>query len=354
MTPVYWPLLQTYRFFLLTVAFLFALLFISIFIVPDAHPAQVSLAWDPNTEADLAGYKIYYGNYSENYQWTVDVGNQTTCTISNLLSGKKYYIAATAYDSFGNESDYSNEVLYSATTCTYTLAPARQSFTALGGPGAANLTAAAGCNWTAVSNAPWITITSNSSGSGNAATNYSVQPNTEITSRTGTLTIGGKNLTVTQAGAPKYTLTIRKVGAFYGTVTNNPPGTTFKVGTVVNLTATPNTNATFSGWSGAYTGTSPNCSVTMNKNNTVTATFAVKKYTITATAGAGGTITPKGSVIANYGTTKRFTIRPNTNYEISDVKVDGASRGKITTYTFTNVTTNHTIQASFIAGPTPK
>ena len=137
-------------------------------------------------------------------------------------------------------------------------------------------------------------------------------------------------------------------------MTNDPPGKTFKVGTVVTLTATPNANATFSGWSGAYTGTSPNCSVTMNKNNTVTATFVVKKYTIAATAGAGGTITPKGSVIANYGTTKKFTIRPNTNYEISDVKVDGVSQGAITTYTFSNVTTNHTIEASFTAGPTPK
>ena len=326
MSPVYWPLLQAYRIFLLTVAFLLALLFISIFIVPDAHPAQVTLAWDPNTEAELAGYKIYYGNYSDNYPWIIDVGTQTTCTISNLQSGRTYYIAATAYDTFGNQSDYSNEVVYRVATCRYTVSPFRQSFTASGGPGAGNLTAAAECNWTAISNAPWITITSNSSGSGNATINYSVQANTEITSRISTLTIAGKGFTVSQAGVPKYNLTTRKVGAFYGTVTNNPPGKTFKVGTVVTLTATPNASATFSGWSEACTGSSPNCSVTMNQNTTVTATFAIKKYTITATAGAGGTITPKGSIIANYGTTKRFTIRPNTNYEISDVKKDSFDR----------------------------
>jgi len=98
MTPVYWPLLNIYRFFLLILALIAALLFTSIFIVPNSHSAQVTLAWDPNTEADLSGYKIYYGNYSGNYQWNIDVGTQTTCTISNLQTGRTYYFTATAYD----------------------------------------------------------------------------------------------------------------------------------------------------------------------------------------------------------------------------------------------------------------
>jgi hypothetical protein len=77
------------------------------------------------------------------------------------------------------------------------------------------------------------------------------------------------------------------------------------------------------------------------------ATFTVKTYTIKATAGTGGSITPSGTVKVNYGANKTFAITPNSGYEILDVKVDGVSKGAITTYTFTNVTANHTISATF-------
>ena len=72
--------------------------------------AQIRLAWDPNTEPDVAGYQIYYGTSSRNYRYSVDVGNVTTFTIQGLTQGVTYYIALTAYDSADNESDFSNEV----------------------------------------------------------------------------------------------------------------------------------------------------------------------------------------------------------------------------------------------------
>ena len=75
-----------------------------------AGAAQVSLAWAASTGPDVAGYKMYYGNYSGNYQYTVNVGNSTSCTISGLNEGTTYYFAASAYDTQQNESDYSNEV----------------------------------------------------------------------------------------------------------------------------------------------------------------------------------------------------------------------------------------------------
>ena len=71
------------------------------------------------------------------------------------------------------------------------------------------------------------------------------------------------------------------------------------------------------------------------------------RHTITATAGAGGTISPSDEVKVANGESATFTITPNSGYVVDDVKVDGASKGAITTYTFTNVNENHTISATF-------
>ncbi len=74
--------------------------------------SQVTLTWDPNTETDLAGYKLHYGTSSGSYNQVVDAGNQTFGTVSNLISGQTYYISVTSYDSSGNESTNSSEVIY--------------------------------------------------------------------------------------------------------------------------------------------------------------------------------------------------------------------------------------------------
>ena len=64
-------------------------------------------------------------------------------------------------------------------------------------------------------------------------------------------------------------------------------------------------------------------------------------------AGANGSISPSGSVTVNHGSSRTFTISASANYHVQDVLVDGTSVGAVTSYTFTNVTQNHTIQASF-------
>ena len=71
--------------------------------------SSVTLAWNPSTGTNIAGYRIYYGATSRTYTNTVAVGNVTTATISNLVSGATYYFAATAYDTSNLESDFSNE-----------------------------------------------------------------------------------------------------------------------------------------------------------------------------------------------------------------------------------------------------
>ena len=72
-------------------------------------------------------------------------------------------------------------------------------------------------------------------------------------------------------------------------------------------------------------------------------------YTITASAGQGGSISPNGSVSVAKGADQKFTITPSEGYEIADVKVDGQSVGKVETYTIGDVNENHTIAASFKA-----
>ena len=92
--------------------FIFVLLYLAILHVfpQTVYSAQVSLEWDANKASDLAGYKIHYGISSRDYDTTVDIGNYSSCTISELQEGQTYYFAATAYDNSGNETGFSNEV----------------------------------------------------------------------------------------------------------------------------------------------------------------------------------------------------------------------------------------------------
>ncbi len=72
-----------------------------------------------------------------------------------------------------------------------------------------------------------------------------------------------------------------------------------------------------------------------------------RKYTITATAGEGGSITPAGEVSVKEGASQTFAIAAQEGYAIADVLVDGQSVGAVDSYTFENVTANHTIAALF-------
>jgi fibronectin type 3 domain-containing protein len=71
---------------------------------------EVTLAWDANTEADLAGYRVYVGTTAGVYVSNVDVGNVTTYTVTGLSVGQTYFFAVTAYNDGAAESGYSNEV----------------------------------------------------------------------------------------------------------------------------------------------------------------------------------------------------------------------------------------------------
>ncbi len=90
----------------------FAVCVIAGAVAADALAADVTLAWDPNTESDLAGYRIHHGPASGSYSVHIDVRNVTTYTVTGLAAGQTYYFAATAYNASGSESGYSNSVSY--------------------------------------------------------------------------------------------------------------------------------------------------------------------------------------------------------------------------------------------------
>src|SRR5581483_6018547 len=95
----------------------------------------------------------------------------------------------------------------------------------------------------------------------------------------------------------------------------------------VNVGATPGGSATFG-------------PTTVTTSNATT-------FTITASAGTGGTISPSGSVTVNPGASQTFTIAPSSGNTISSVTVDGTNAGAVSSYTFSNVQANHTISAAF-------
>lgn len=89
------------------------------FVTP-CHGMDITLAWDANTEPNLAGYKVYYDSDGSGEPYggigategdsPIDVGNVTEFTLYGLLDGEVHFFAVTAYNDEGLESDYSNEV----------------------------------------------------------------------------------------------------------------------------------------------------------------------------------------------------------------------------------------------------
>lgn len=188
------------------------------------------------------------------------------------------------------------------------------------------------------------------------------------------VTVDGQNVTLTNGAYTFAAVTANheifaafKVKSYTITVTDPANGTITPNGVVtVNHGATPTftvtpatgydvTAITVNGTNvianaqaaamGAYTYTFP----AVTANRTLTATMTKKHFTITATAGANGTI--NGPATVNYGDNATYTITPATGYEIANVTVDGMSVGAVATYTFHNVTANHTINATFRVEP---
>jgi len=147
---------------------------------------------------------------------------------------------------------------------------------------------------------------------------------------------------------------------YYSLVTgvepNNSGQTTgaghYTSGTIVTITAVPIEGYIFNGWIGDVNDSaSSNTTVVMDSDKLVTAVFfkpdVQATYSIVVSSGVGGSISPGGIVYVAEGSDQQFTITPNSGYTIANVVVDGMDAGSVSSYLFPNVSSDHTIEASF-------
>ena len=152
----------------------------------------------------------------------------------------------------------------------------------------------------------------------------------------------------------QYTITYNLAG---GTAEGNP--STYTIETKAFTLKNPTKSGyTFTGWSGTGLDGENNMTVTIPTGSTGNRTYTAhwryngsghsySYYTIKATAGAGGSISPSGNVSVREGRAQTFTITPDKGYAVSNVKIDGKSIGAVKSYTFKNVRRNHAIEVIF-------
>ena len=153
----------------------------------------------------------------------------------------------------------------------------------------------------------------------------------------------------------QYTITYNLAG---GTAEGNP--STYTIETKAFTLKNPTKSGyTFTGWSGTGLDGENNMTVTIPTGSTGNRIYTAhwryngsghsySYYTIKATAGAGGSISPSGNVSVREGRDRTFTITPDKGYAISNVKIDGKSIGAVKSYTFENVSRTHTIEVIFM------
>jgi len=309
----------------------------------NAYSADVALAWDGVSQSGVSvtGYRVYYSTDSSSNLTKGCQVSSTSCTVSDLADGETYHFFATAYNSYG-ESEPSDPV-------SYTVPDALQTFT---------ITASAG-GYGSITPSGTVSLTEG-------------QSETFTISPTSGFHIQGVSVDGTDIGASsQYTFNeISDNHIIHATFASNPVtlhtivatddghgsispkgNVTVIEGNAQNFSITPNTgyhiaDVRVDGHSVGATGDYEFANVT--EGHTISASFAANTFTITATPGSHGSITP-GTITVNQGSGKTFSITANSGYEIADVVVDNQSKGSVTSYTFNDVSSNHTIAATFDA-----
>ena len=225
---------------------------------------QVTLAWDPSTGGDVGGYRLHYGPNSGDYTSNIDVGTQTSYTVTGLSAGTTYYFAVSAYDSANTtESSYSNEV----STTTAAAAPVA-NFSATPTSGTAPLAVSFTDTSTGnITNRTW-TFGDGSNGSGQTALKSYTNPGTYTVSLT--VTGPGGSDTITKTGLVSVTAAAPVANFSASTTSGSAPMT-------VNFNDTSGGNITSRSWNfgDGSTSTTQNPSHTYDAAGTYTVALTV-------------------------------------------------------------------------------
>jgi hypothetical protein len=282
-----------------------------------APPVVTSIA--PSTVSTAGGVivTIKGSNFSGT---TVTIGGAAATSVTRVDSTTLTAVApphaagvvsVVATNSDGQSATLSNSFSYA--TCSFTVSPTSQTFASPGGTGSATLSAPAGCTWNATTGTSWITINSGNSGNASGSVGYTVASYSGTSTRSGSLTIGGKTLSVTQT-ACSFSLSSGSAAfnASSGTGSVNVTATAGCDWTVTNnaswITITSPPSATGSG-AISYT-----VSANTGAARSASLTIAGQTYTVTQSAPVTTTTTMSLSPTAlNFTATNNAgTLQPST------------------------------------------
>ncbi|MBF0549359.1 MAG: BACON domain-containing protein [Deltaproteobacteria bacterium] len=218
--------------------------------------------------------------------WTA-VSNDTWVTISSGPGGNgpgtvKYSVASNSGAARTGTMTIAGQTFTVAQqgtgSCSFTLNPSNRSYDANGGMGYFNVAASRTCSWSATTTETWISLTSNSTGTGNGTVNFTVDANSG-SSRSGVIAVEGLLFTVSQQGVVTRTLNVaidptnagRVSGSGIDCTTNCSQ--TFTQGAKVSLTATSFSGFTFDRWVGCTLPSGSSCTMTMDADKNLAAEF---------------------------------------------------------------------------------
>lgn len=311
----------------------------------NADSADVTLAWDGVSQSGVTvtGYRVYYGTQNGSYPTMGCQVTNTSCTVTELEDGQTYHFVARAYNSYGES--------YDSDPVSYTVPDALRTFT---------ITASAG-NDGSISPPGTVSVTEGQSKAFTISPHSGFQIDNVLVDGEKIGTPSSYTFHNLSASHSIYaTFTSKSVPSFMIVASAGSHGNISLEGNVPvnegnnqNFSITPDTgyhiaNVRVDGQSVGSVSVYEFTNVT--EGHTITASFTADMFTITATPGGNGSITPETASLA-YGSEQSFNITANEGYEIADVVVDNQSMGTITSYTFRDIAANHTIAASFKVVP---
>ena len=233
-------------------------------------------SWTANSDSGwltLADSVSGRGNGTVSFGVPANSGAERTATVT--IGGQRAIVTQTAAGAPGPGP---------TPGCTYTITPASQDVSAVGGSGSFSVTTQSGCQWSASSTASWLSVSSGASGTGNGSVGFSVAINAGG-ARSGTITVAGRAFTVNQAAAlnlPTCTYSVSPGDVKIGKDGGNK---TIKVSTASGCTWTASSNTSWititAGASGSGNG---NVSISIAKNTSTikrTGTITVAGQTVT-------------------------------------------------------------------------